>query len=63
MFFSHNSVDTGGLLIAVKPYVAFKSKNVVRTKSYLIVHCVIDGEEYTLVNVHNTCFGYAAHDR
>ena len=63
MFFSHTSVDTGGLLIAVKPYVVFEPKHVIRSKSYLIVHCVIDGETYTLVNVHNTNFGRAAHDR
>ena len=53
IYFSHDKPNAGGLLTIIKSHVPFKLKNVVRSESFLLIHCTIDGEDYVLVNLRN----------
>ena len=49
---AHNSTAAGGLLIGFRRGLDCHIRSVIREKQFLLVNCIIAGEEYTLVNVH-----------
>ena len=51
---SHGTSTSGGLLIGFKRALDYKILNVVRSPTFLLVNCIINNEEYTLVNVYQT---------
>ena len=49
---AHDSHREGGILTAIHKSLNPKIKSVIRDRSFLIVRCEIEGEDYLLVNVH-----------
>ena len=52
IFCSHDSVNSGGILIAAKQELGLKVSKKVATKDFLLLDCQIRGKAYTLVNVY-----------
>ena len=57
VIFSHNTASSGGLLVVIRQGVPFTLRQSIVLPSYIIVNCIIAGEEFVLVNVYNTLFG------
>ena len=52
LLFNHDGNDKGGLLIAVSQDIQFEIHNKVNKKDFMLIYCTINGDRYTLVNVH-----------
>ena len=56
VYFSHDTANAGGILLAIRSNVKFNLKHSVITDSYVIIHCTIESEEYVFANVYNRIF-------
>ena len=56
VFFSHNTSSSGGLLVVIRGGVPLTFHHSVVSPSYIIVHCMIAGQDYVLANVYNMLY-------